>query len=222
MKRRDIDEHLETLWHLVENKEADLDSFRRHTNGEWNNEIIENLELKGYIKLNKKDKIRLTSEGEEEAKEVVRRHRLAERLLVDILGMEIDEAETGACEFEHVLASELTESICILLGHPGQCPHGLPIPKGDCCEEKKQTMSSAIGPLANGKVGEVYKVAYINTSSNSRMHKLMHFGVGPGSQIKLHQRYPSFVICSDNGQLAMEKDIAEEIYIWKNGNGKIK
>jgi DtxR family Mn-dependent transcriptional regulator len=218
MKRKDIDEHLETLWHLVENQEADLDNFRQHTNGEWDNEIIENLELKGYIKLNK-DKIRFTSEGQEEAKEIVRRHRLAERLLVDILEMTLDEAETGACEFEHVLASELTESICILLGHPGQCPHGFAIPKGSCCDEKKQTMSSAIGSLINGKVGEVYKVAYINSGSNSRMHKLMHFGISPGSEIKLHQRYPSFVIRSENGQLAMEKDIAEEIYIRKNGHG---
>lgn len=74
-----------------------------------------------------------------------------------------------------------------------------------------------VGVPNSGKVGEHYKVAYINTSSDSRMHKLIHFGISPGSKITLHQDYPSFVVKSQDCQLALEEDIAKEIYVWKNG-----
>lgn len=215
MKMRDIDEYLETLWHLAENQESDIDNLRRHTKGELDDSIIEKLQLKGYIKINKTE-INLTEEGKEKAKEIVRRHRLAERLLVDVLGMKPSEVETGACEFEHILAPEVTESICILLGHPRQCPHGLPIPEGKCCQQKREILSSAVISLDKVKVGKEYKVAYINTSLHSRIHKLMHFGINPGAQIYLHQCYPTFVVRCENGQLALEKDIVKEIYVWKN------
>lgn len=216
MEKRDIDECLEILWHLTENNELDLDNFRRHMKSECNDDIIEILELEGYIYV-EKNRIQLTNEGEEKAREIVRRHRLAERLLTDVLGMKSGEVETGACEFEHILAPGIVESICTFLGHPRQCPHGSRIPEGRCCKEKKQVISSAVMPLDRGKVGETYKVAYINTSSNSRMHKLVHFGVNPGAHITLHQSYPSFVIKSEDSQLALEEEIAREIYVWKNG-----
>lgn len=214
MKRRDIEEYLETLWHLVESQELDIDDLRRHTKGELDDSIIEELQLKGYIEINK-TKINLTKEGKEKAKEVVRRHRLAERLLADVLGMKLGEVETGACEFEHILAPEVTESICTLLGHPRECPHGSPIPEGKCCQQKKETLSSAVIPLDRCKVGRGYKVAHISTSSHSRMHKLMHFGIYPGAQIYLHQCYPSFVIRCENNQLALERNVVKDIYVWK-------
>lgn len=216
MRRRELEEYLETLWHLAENKESDINNFRAHIRGEFNEGITRTLEMEGYIEANR-DMLMLTPEGERQAREIVRRHRLAERLLRDVLGMEAEDAETGACEFEHLLAPEITESICTLLGHPRQCPHGYPIPEGKCCTDGKETTSSAVMPLTKSKVGESYRVAYVNTSSDSRMHKLMHFGVGPGALLRLHQSYPTYVIHGENGQLAMEKDVAADIYVWING-----
>lgn len=218
MKKRDIDEYLETLWRSAENKESDIDNFRKYIKGEFNNDIIETLELKGYIKINK-NKIHFTEQGEEKAKGIVRRHRLAERLLVDVLGMKSNEVETGACEFEHILAPEITDSICTLLGHPRQCPHGSLIPEGKCCTQKKETVSGVVISLDKGKVGNTYKVVYINTCSHSRIHKFVHFGINTGASVRLHQTYPSFVISCENGQLALEEDVAKDIYVWPNGAG---
>ena len=219
MNERDVEEYLEVLWHLDENKESDMNNFRRHVNGKFDDKTVETLELEGWMKINN-NSVRLTKEGKQKAKEIVRRHRLAERLLTDVLGMKAADVEAGACEFEHVLAPEITESICTLLGHPRQCPHGFPIPKGNCCDDEKETALSAVMSLDNGEVGKSYKIAYMDTSSDLRMHKLMHFGISPGIRVKLHQRYPTFVIRSENGQLAMEKNVIGDIYVWKNGNGK--
>jgi len=214
MERQDIDEHLETLWHLLENNESDIHNFRSHTKGTFDEAIVKILTDDGYITL-EGDTIVLTDRGFARAEQIMRRHRLAERLLTDVLGMQLGDIEVAACEFEHILAPELTESICTLLGHPRECPHGGRIPEGECCRQVRTTLSSAVIPLSEVDVGEAVKVAYINTRSNSRMHKLSHFGVLPGSSVSVHQRYPSFVITCGDHQIAIEEDIAREVYVWQ-------
>ena len=78
--------------------------------------------------------IEFTERGRRRAADVIRRHRLAEQLFTESLGM-MDEAEIEeqACKFEHILSPEATEKICAFLGHPKTCPHGAPIPAGECC-----------------------------------------------------------------------------------------
>ena len=217
MKREEIDEHLETLWHLLENDESDINNFRRHTKGAFDEEILNTLETDDYVILDG-DRIKLTERGYARAEQIIRRHRLAERLLTDVLGMESGDIETGACEFEHILAPELVESVCTLLGHPKECPHGGKIPEGECCRQARKTLSSAVIPLSEVDVGKEVKVAYINTRSNSRMHKLSHFGIIPGAFVSVHQRYPSFVIKYAYSQIALEERIAKEIYVWQTEN----
>ena len=214
MERQAIDEHLETLWHLLENKESDIHNFKRHTKGAFDEAILKTLQEDGFITL-EGDTIVLTDRGFARAEQIMRRHRLAERLLTDVLGMKLGDIEVAACEFEHVLAPELAESICTLLGHPRECPHGGRIPEGECCKQVRTTLSSAVIPLSEVDIGEAVKVAYINTRSNSRMHKLSHFGVLPGSSVSVHQRYPSFVITCGDHQIAIEEEIAREVYVWQ-------
>ena len=214
MKKEEIDELLETLWHLQENDESDIDNFKRHIKGGFNEDNFKELKRDDYITV-EGDKINLTKKGYAFAEQIIRRHRLAERLLTDVLGMELGDIETGACEFEHILAPELVASICTLLGHPKECPHGGKIPEGECCRQARKTLSSAVIPLSEMNIGEEVKVAYINTRSNSRMHKLSHFGIIPGASISIHQRSPSFVVKCGNTQIALEEDIAKEIHVWR-------
>ncbi|PYT61768.1 MAG: hypothetical protein DMG35_08670 [Acidobacteria bacterium] len=75
----------------------------------------------------------LTPMGSQRARDVVRRHRLAERLFKDTFSVDETEAHTQACKFEHIISPELDQRICTFLGHPKTCPHGNPIPPGDCC-----------------------------------------------------------------------------------------
>jgi putative ABC transport system ATP-binding protein len=82
--------------------------------------------------------VQLTPVGSQRARNVVRRHRLAERLFKDTFSIDDSEAHTQACKFEHIISPELDQRICTFLGHPKTCPHGNPIPPGDCCDGKSK------------------------------------------------------------------------------------
>ena len=80
--------------------------------------------------------VHLTTAGSRRARDVVRRHRLAERLFKDTFSIDDSEARNQACKFEHIISPELDQRICTFLGHPKTCPHGNPIPAGACCDGK--------------------------------------------------------------------------------------
>jgi len=91
--------------------------------------------------------VELTPRGQKRAADIIRRHRLAERLFTDSLAMDSEtEIEQQACKFEHILSPEATDKICIFLNHPRTCPHGSPIPPGPCCGKQAQSthISSAL------------------------------------------------------------------------------
>jgi putative ABC transport system ATP-binding protein len=81
----------------------------------------------------------ISPSGQDRARDIIRRHRLAECLFRDTFEIRSnEEIESNACVLEHVLSAEVTESICKFLKHPTQCPHGRPIPRGKCCEHSGQ------------------------------------------------------------------------------------
>jgi len=82
--------------------------------------------------------VQLTPGGSRRARAVVRRHRLAERLFKDTFAVEDSELDNQACKFEHIISPELDQRICSFLGHPKTCPHGNPIPPGECCNGKSK------------------------------------------------------------------------------------
>ena len=89
-------------------------------------EMIKRLEHEGLVEID--GKIRLTAEGRTLAEQVVRRHRLAERFLTDILGLSWAEAHHEAGKWEHVISDSVEHAINRVLGAPTTCPHGNPIP----------------------------------------------------------------------------------------------
>ena len=98
--------------------------------------------------------VELTAKGRQRAADIIRRHRLAERLFTDSLAMDSEtEIEQQACKFEHILSPEATDKICTFLGHPKTCPHGAPIPSGRCCGEAAE--SDQRGSLSRARAGGV-------------------------------------------------------------------
>ncbi|MFZ0804398.1 MAG: ATP-binding cassette domain-containing protein [Terriglobales bacterium] len=88
--------------------------------------------------------VELTPRGQQRAADIIRRHRLAERLFTDSLAMDSEtEIEQQACKFEHILSPEATDKICTFLGHPRTCPHGAPIPEGACCGRTASAVPTA-------------------------------------------------------------------------------
>ena len=89
--------------------------------------------------------VELTERGRQRAADIIRRHRLAERLFTDSLALESEsEIEQQACKFEHILSPEATDKICTFLGHPKTCPHGAPIPPGGCCGKTAEFVGAGL------------------------------------------------------------------------------
>jgi DtxR family Mn-dependent transcriptional regulator len=158
-------------------------------------------------------RVELTGEGERRAKGVVRRHRLAERLFRDLLDLGERTMESQACEFEHILSPEATDSVCTLLGHPPTCPHGKPIPPGDCCSSYHKTVRPLVTGLASFDLGARGRIVFIAPKFHDRMDRLAALGVVPGSELRLRQRAPSYVIEVGETTIALDPEIAGEIYV---------
>lgn len=213
------DELLERLYSLQEegNTVACGDAESRYPGDDFEPTLEE--ARKGGLVTVAEGTLALTPEGKRRAAGIVRRHRLAERLVTDVLGMTPEDSEKSACEFEHLVAPEIADSICILLGHPRSCPHGLPIPEGDCCKAAKTQVEASVASLTDIAPGQEVRVAYLNAADQRRMGRLMQMGITPGAILRLRQAKPAVVVDTTETQIAMEPDVARDIYVWRPAAG---
>lgn len=207
-----IEESLSIVWEEEEKKVFDKDVISKRISQKVGEEMLGELIKEGHVAV-EKSSIKFTASGRAAASDITRRQRLAERLLVDVLELGRAEMDTSACEIEHILSKEVEESICTLLGHPKECPHGLSIPPGACCAKAGDSIESIVVSLAKLSPGEAGKVMYVLTRDHPQLHKLMSLGILPGTRISVHQIFPSFVIQVDQTQLALEEEVAKDIYV---------
>ena len=199
---------------MKEGKRTSIYSLKKAMNTAFDQNMIAELSSDGLVDVtHDATHISLTNKGEVRASQLIRAHRLAERLLHDVMGGEF---EKGACEFEHTVSLELVDSICKLLGHPRECPHGLSIPEGECCKNSAKTALSFIFPLTSLKLGQSASIAYINCGNDQQIHKLEGLCVKPGVVVKLHQNYPTYVIECEGATIALDKEVADNICVWKD------
>jgi DtxR family Mn-dependent transcriptional regulator len=97
-------------------------------------EMVQKLAAQGYVAYEPYKGASLTPAGMEIGRQVIRKHRLLERFLVDIVKVPIEEAEESACKMEHVIPAPLEAWVCELLGHPRTSVKDEPIPPGPCCQ----------------------------------------------------------------------------------------
>ncbi len=173
---------------------------------------LRELEAAGLLRLDGPH-VALTEEGERRARDVIRRHRLTERLFKDLLAVSEGTMESQACELEHILSPEATDSVCTLLGHPPTCPHGKSIPPGPCCGTFQKTLQPLVTGLQSFALGVTGRIVFIAPKFHDRMDRLAALGVIPGSEIRLHQRSPSYVIEIGETSIALDPEIAREIYV---------
>jgi DtxR family Mn-dependent transcriptional regulator len=226
MPERLIDELLEAVW----NVEEEAEEQRRARRGRaWEKkdaqrQMEELLSGKGMGRAGEeaiaqglvtrgRGGLAFTEPGRHRARELIRRHRLAERLFHDVLDLSQREVESSACRLEHILSPQAANSVCILLGHPTTCPHGRSIPRGECCRQRLSDVRPLVIRASQLKLGEEAIVAYIGTQEESRMEKLAILGILPGNRIRLEQHRPSYIIRVDGTQLGLDDAIVEEIFV---------
>ena len=217
-----IDELLECLWILEEVGSGSKDNMSDLCSMVVDEDHLEDpamaeaalghLTKFGYISIEGKV-VSLTVSGRDRARKVIRRKRLAEKLLAEVLSVSPLETKSAACRFEHILSPEVTDSVCSFLGHPPTCPHGKPIPPGDCCKKLSHHISPLVMPMKDLEPGSKGRIVFIAPKDHSRMDRLSTLGIVPGTIIQLHQKRPAFVIRAGETELALDIEIAGEIYV---------
>lgn len=216
MRAQKAEELLETIFTEREEGRDDMATILLHTNerhaqGKCEADFVA-LQDEGLLAV-ASGRVQLTPAGEAKAAAVVRRNRLAERLLTDLLELPPREVETQACELEHVLSPEATDSVCALLGHPPSCPHGKPIPPGACCRASRSEIAPVVTSLDKLQPGARARVVFLSSRSPGRVARLLPFGLAPGTEVHLRQRSPAFVIDVGETTVALEAAIAREVFV---------
>ena len=126
-----VEEYLETIYNLSMEDELVIGARlaeRFHVSAPTVTEMLKRLVRDGYIEMDNKRHVTLTETGNKAAEAVLRRHRLTERFLVDMLGMQWHEVHEEACRLEHFISGAVESRVIASLNNPTTCPHGNPIP----------------------------------------------------------------------------------------------
>lgn len=192
-------------------------------------ESLQKLAGERYVKYRAYQGARLTAKGMAIASKISRKHRLLERFLADVLGLESSKVHKQACEMEHSLSDEAEVALCRMLNHPGTCPDdGKTIPPCNldvwsCDECKKIRLSdsknwddhSGLKPLTKLGVGESGKIHFIR-GERKQLERLNNIGITRDAQIKMLHSAPMRgpVEISVRGcKLCLGRDIASNIFI---------
>ena len=213
------EEILESIWSVGDRQNNTVEAVRKRCSVDFSDSDLADLEQQELISRDG-DKITLANKGKAIAEVIIRRHRLAEILVSSILKLKQADMEDMACKVEHSLLPEVEESICTLLGHPEFCPDGKKIPPGRCCSGKRKVIDSSVVSLKELAPGESGKITYIKPGSHHNFHQLISFGLHPGVVVTLHRKNPAFCIKFENTELAIDENVAANIFVLKLRNGE--
>lgn len=224
MKERDVDEIIEIMWLLREESKPATDQSI-HERAIAHHVCVDGFEMPSSISqsahtgidmgLLKSDGVSyvLTGSGENHARGIIRRHRLAEKLFYEVLEVPHEQSEAAACDFEHILGDEVVDRVCAFLGHPEVCPHGKKIPRGKCCSQMSPTDEKSVFPLVSAEISAKVVVSFISSKKPEVVRKLTTFGIMPGRTITLVQKGTAIVLGVGENTIALDKSIAESIYV---------
>jgi DtxR family Mn-dependent transcriptional regulator len=169
-------------------------------------EMVGRLERDGYITRDPDRTIAFTATGAEHAAGIVRRHRLIERFLTDILGVPWDEVHEEAERLEHAMSPVLEERMLAAIGDAKTCPHGHPIIAG---------ARLAGVPLADVEVGAKLRVLRFENEAEDLLHYLKQAGLEPGLEGTLTERDPERVVlqAGDGRSLTVTSSVAETVSV---------
>ena len=176
--------------------------------------MVQRMAKDGLLQVTKEKRIDLTPEGFARARDVVRRHRLAERLLVDVLGVPLERAEAEAHSLEHGISPMLLARIEEKLGFPDTCPYGRPIYKAD--DTKLRTSDPGTLRLSEAKKGPAYVVTRIPDEEFPLLSYLVKSDLLPGEHILIEENadYRGVVdVVRDGQKVSLGMDVAARIWV---------
>lgn len=204
------DHILEFLYDKIEkNKTGNIESLTKLFKSESKDpmtDLLSEMEKEHLIKVSN-DKISLTQKGLKRAELLVRGHRLAQRLMVDILGISPENADKAAHYMEHMVDEEVLNALSAFLGYPETSPDGKNIPGPGV--KKIFTLKPIICKLSDMEIGSEGKIKYIQNP----LDLLSQMGLLPGEKIKLIQKKPSIILEMGQTTIAVDANIAQTIFV---------
>jgi DtxR family transcriptional regulator, Mn-dependent transcriptional regulator len=165
----------------------------------------------GYAELLDDRTLRLTDKGRTLATSIVRRHRLAERLLVDVIGLEWEKVHREADRWEHAISADVEEKLVELLGDPLTCPHGNPIPGSK--RPPSTTPSVALTDAEPGQV-TVARISERLELSDSGLQLIALAKMIPGAHATVVGRVPDGIsVRTASGEHTFPREVAEQVYV---------
>jgi len=173
-------------------------------------EMVRRLRDEGYVQADGRS-LSLTPKGRRTAESVVRKHRLAERLLTDVIGLEWHRAHLEAGRWEHVISDEVEARLVELLGNPTTCPHGNPIP-GSMASPPSQRALSETQPGDEITLERVTEQVEIDLDS---LAYLDEHGFVPGTGAKVRAKAPdgTLTLELDDTTIALGPSISRHLFI---------
>lgn len=157
-------------------------------------DMIRRLEVEGLIDYESNRGVTLTAKGNRAALTTIRRHRLWERFLTDILGLRWDKVHDAACRLEHAISPDMEESLASLLSYTTTCPHGHPIP-----DKKGHVKAQHARPLSEFEAGQQVRISAVVKEEGRLLRKIEKWGLKPDSILKIERK-------DDNGNLEVKLD----------------
>lgn len=156
--------------------------------------------------------VELTLSGRQAALDIVRRHRLAERFLVDVLGLAWDEVHDEACQLEHALSPRVQQALETFMDNPQVCPHGHPIPGAD------GSIPSPVpgAPLCDSSGGDEVEIVRIDDEDGELLSYLSSLGMFPGTPVRVCDVAPfkgPLLVEVGEARYALGRDVAEKIVV---------
>jgi DtxR family Mn-dependent transcriptional regulator len=149
-------------------------------------EMLKRLEAEGLVERGEHKEAILTATGRERAEQVVRKHRIVERLLTDFMGYTPAEAHVHADEIGESFSDDMIERVSEKLGHPDRCPHGWPVDT-----DFEQAENKELAPLADlgpGSRGEIVRLA---EHDGELLHWFYDQGFVPGAEVEVRETQPA-------------------------------
>jgi DtxR family Mn-dependent transcriptional regulator len=233
MTRRSLEDYLKAIYDISQTKQpastTDISRTLKLAPASVT-EMLKKLAEKGYITHSPYHGTRLTANGKRTAENIVRKHRLLERFLHDILKVDNAQVHDQACGMEHSLSDDAAESLCRFLRHPERCPdNGKIIPPcdlqiGSCAEcielhkkgleENGKNRQNRV-PIGNLEKGQTGKISLIRGGYNL-LNRLLDMGLEPGTEIcavRVTKPKGPIEISVGNSKVILGKGMASKVFV---------
>ncbi|MBW9215304.1 metal-dependent transcriptional regulator [Mumia sp. zg.B53] len=220
--------YLRTIYELEEEGIVPLRARiaeRLHQSGPTVSQTVARMERDGLLTVEGDRHLELSDQGRALATRVMRKHRLAERLLTDIIGLEIEYVHEEACRWEHVISEQVERKLVRLLEHPTESPYGTPIPGLGELDEAAVQAEAFLGAgvmhltatlAANGDASRlvVRRIGEELQKDTTAMSVLRRVGVLPGNDVLVSSAPDGGVVVARGGETAeIDADAASHIFV---------